>query len=59
MTIYGVDSVQALYLALQTVAVELYTSDRPVFLWELDDILHLPIVEGLEDLEAVRTKGRP
>jgi hypothetical protein len=58
MTIFGVDSVQALYLALQTVAVELYTADRPVFLWEPDDLLHLPTTGVIADLEAARTKGR-
>lgn len=55
---YGVDSVQALYLALQNVAAELYTARPAVFLFEPDDILHLPTA-GLDDLEAARTKGRP
>ena len=55
---YGVDSVQALYLALQSVATELYTAKPAVFLFEPDDVLHLPIA-GVEDLEAARTKGRP
>ncbi|MDQ3124818.1 MAG: hypothetical protein M3Q74_04360 [Pseudomonadota bacterium] len=59
MTIFGVDSVQALYLALQAVAAELYTADRPIFFWELDDILHLPTCGVVADLEAARTKGRP
>lgn len=54
---YGVDSVQALYLALQTVASELYTAKPAVFFFEPDDILHLPVA-GVEDLEAARTKGR-
>ena len=58
LTIFGVDSVQALYLALQAVAAELYTADRPVFFWEPDDVLHLPTVEVIADLEAARTKGR-
>ncbi|MFA4950960.1 hypothetical protein [Brevundimonas sp.] len=55
---YGVDSVQALYLALQNVAAELYTARPAVFLFEPDDILHLPTA-GLDDFEAARTKGRP
>ena len=55
---YGVDSVQALYLALQNVAAELYTARPAVFLFEPDDILLLPTA-GLDDLEAARTKGRP
>ena len=55
---YGVDSVQALYLALQNVAAELYTARPAVFLFEPDDILQLPTA-GLDDLEAARTKGRP
>ena len=55
---YGVDSVQALYLALQNVAAELYTTRPAVFLFEPDDILHLPTA-GLDDFEAARTKGRP
>jgi len=59
MTIFGVDSVQALYLALQTVAAELYNANCPVFLWEPDHILHLPTSEAVADLEAARTKGRP
>jgi hypothetical protein len=58
MTISGVDSVQALYLALQTAAVELYTAESSVFLWELDDLLHLPTAGVVADLEAARTKGR-
>lgn len=58
MTIFGVDSVQALYPALRTLAAELCDADHPVFLWEPDDILHLPTCEVVADLEAARTKGR-
>lgn len=59
MTIIGADSLQSLYLALQTIAAELFNADRPVFLRGPDDILHLPTSEVVADLEAARTKGRP
>lgn len=57
--IYGVDSTQAFYLALEAAAAELYLADPPVYWWEPDDILCLPISSTLADLEACRTKGRP
>lgn len=55
--IFGVDSTQALILAMQTAAAELYGAEPPVFWFEPDDTLGLPLSPGLADLEAAR-KGR-
>jgi hypothetical protein len=57
-TIFGIDSVQALQLAMQAAATELYMSDPPVFWFEPDDILGLPVSSAIADLETARTKGR-
>ena len=54
---YGIDSVQALVLAIQAVAAELYTAQPPVYWWEPDDVLGLPVPHDIADLEAARTKG--
>ncbi|NJC42291.1 hypothetical protein GGQ87_002586 [Brevundimonas alba] len=54
----GVDSAQALLLAMKSVSGELYDAEPPVFWHEPDDILDLPILEEVRDLEAARTKGR-
>lgn len=56
--IFGVDSVQALLLAMKVAAGELYDAEPPVFWWDPDDVLDLPILDGVADLEAARTKGR-
>ena len=55
--IYGVDTVQALWLALQTVGVDLYASDeykagrlKAFAESSPNDDLHLPVPPGLEDL---------
>lgn len=55
---FGVDSVQALNLAMMNVASELYTSEPPVFWWEPDDVLGLPVASAVAEFEAARTKGR-
>lgn len=57
--IFGVDAVQALQLAMNIVAVELYTADPAVFWWEPDDVLGLPVPPAVADLEAARTRGWP
>ena len=54
----GVDSTQALLLAMKPVAGELYDAEPQVFWWEPDDILGLPVHDGDEDLETARTRGR-
>ena len=54
----GVDSAQALLLAMKSASGELYDADPPVFWHEPDDILDLPVLSVLSDLEAARTKGR-
>jgi len=56
--VVGIDSVQALLLAMQSVAGELYDAEPPVFLYEPDDVLDLPPFESVAHLEAARTKGR-
>lgn len=56
---FGVDSTQALHLALQNAATELYIARPPVFFWEPDDDLHLPTASAITDLANARTKGRP
>ena len=55
---FGVDSVQALYLAMTRVAAELYAAEPPVFWFEPDDVLGLPVSPTIADLEAARSKGR-
>jgi enoyl-CoA hydratase len=50
----GMDSVQALELALGMVATELYVARPPVFLFEENDRLHLPAVAAIRALEAAR-----
>jgi hypothetical protein len=55
---FGVDAVQALLLAMEGVCFMLYRASPPVFLWEPDDILRLPVAPGFADLEAARTRGR-
>ena len=54
----GVDSTQALLLAIKVAAAELYDAEPQVFWWDPDDVLDLPILDGVADLEAARTKGR-
>ena len=56
---FGVDSVQALYSAMQNAASELYTVEPSIFWFEPDDVLGLPVASSIADLEAERTKGRP
>ena len=56
--ICGVDSAQALLLAMKLAAGELYVAEPQVFWWEPDDILGLPVLSGDSDMEAARTKGR-
>ncbi|GAA0636949.1 DUF6968 family protein [Brevundimonas lenta] len=56
--IKGVDSAQALLLAMKMVASELYGADPQVFWFEPDDTLGLPLVPEDADEEAARTKGR-
>ena len=56
--VFGVDSTQALLLAMQTVSAELYSAEPQVFWFEPDDILGLPIIPAVADLDAARTKGR-
>lgn len=56
--IMGVDSAQALLLAMKSAAGELYDAKPQVFWFDQDDTLGLPVHSGDEDLEAARTKGR-
>jgi hypothetical protein len=56
--IFGIDSVQALELAMRHAAVELYTAEPAVYRWEPDDILGLPLSKPFAYLEAARSKGR-
>ena len=56
--IFGVDSVQALLLAMKSASAELYAAEPQVYLFEPDDVLNLPILSNVADLEAARTKGR-
>ena len=56
---FGIDSVQALQLALDAVAVELYTAEPPVYWWSPNDILGLSVPEDSAHLEAARSEGRP
>ena len=52
LKIYGVDSVQALYLALQMAASVLCTAQPPVFLYEPGDDLNLPHLTDIKDAGA-------
>ena len=54
----GVDSVQALLLAMKSASAELYDAEPQVFWFDPDDILDLPILSSVADLEAARTRGR-
>ena len=54
----GVDSVQALLLAMKCASAELYSAEPQVFWWDPDDVLDLPIMDSVADLETARTKGR-
>jgi hypothetical protein len=56
--IMGVDSVQALLLAMKSASAELYGAEPQVFWWNPGDVLDLPILDGVADLEAARTMGR-
>jgi hypothetical protein len=56
--VYGVDSAQALLLAMQMVSAKLYLAEPQVFWFEPDDVLGLPVVPAVAELEAARTKGR-
>ena len=56
--IMGVDSVQALLLAMKSASAELYDAEPQVFWFDPDDILDLPILSSVADLEAARTRGR-
>ena len=40
----GVDSTQALLLAIKVAAAELYDAEPQVFWWDPDDVLDLPIL---------------
>ena len=53
----GVDSAQALLLAMKAVSAALYDAEPPVFWHEPDDVLDLPLMRGDETLEAARSKG--
>ncbi len=57
--IYGVDSVQALLLAMETVGVDLYIQDPPVFWFNPGDDLGLPVVDIIDEPRAqlVRRTG--
>ncbi len=54
----GVDSTQALLLAMKGASGELYDAKPQVFWWDPDDVLDLPILSEVADLEAARTRGR-
>ncbi|MBJ7483430.1 hypothetical protein [Brevundimonas sp.] len=54
----GVDSAGALLLAMKQVSAILYLTQPAVFRYEPDDILDLPILSNVQDLEDARTKGR-
>jgi hypothetical protein len=54
----GADSTQALLLGMKQVSAILYHTQPPVFLYEPDDILDLPVLSNVQDLEDARTKGR-
>ncbi len=56
---YGVDSTQALFLAMHNAAAELYTAEPPVFWFEPNDVLGLPVASAIADLESERTRGHP
>ena len=53
----GVDSFQALQLALSAVGVELLISDQPVYRAERDDDLGLPMLDVMAD-EIAERKAR-
>lgn len=55
--IFGVDAVQALYLAMQFVASVLYTHQPAVHWFEPGDELGLPTVDAIDALRLARTKG--
>ncbi len=51
---FGVDSVQALQLAMSSAGVQLYLENPPVFWFEENDRLGLPLMSASAELEAKR-----
>jgi hypothetical protein len=58
-TAYGVDSVQALFLALRLAGADLYTREPPVYWLDPDDDLGLPVPESIKDLRLARVREAP
>ncbi len=54
---FGVDAVQALYLAMQHVSSVLYTHQPDVHWFNPGDELGLPTVSAIDDLRLARTQG--
>ncbi len=53
-SLYGADSTQALFTALSIAGVELLISKHPVYWFEPDDDLGLPVMPAVADIAAER-----